>query len=250
MLIQYASDLHLEFGSKKVKFKVLRHIDVLVLAGDIHTSPEGLEKFFLRLRRKGYEKPIVYVLGNHEHYNHNFHRVRERYVDVCGGLPGVFLLEKDTVFIEGVRFVGTCLYTDLSDPVAAVTAQTNITDFQVVMMEESQPITPEFWTEEHRKCREFLERELAGGDPLNTVVVTHFAPSFSLAHQRFPLNPLTHAFCADLSDLIAEHRPVCWFYGHNHDVPRSVNIGVTTMLSNEMGYYYENTEYEPKMIEI
>ncbi len=251
MKIQFASDLHLEFGSKKVKFEVLPDVDVLVFAGDIHTNPGSIKKFFRRIRQAGYEGDIVYVLGNHEFYGHDFFQIRKEYIATCTGLPRVYLLEKDTVHLEGVRFVGTCLYSDLSAPLAGINARNGITDFDTVRMNDDYDnITPEFWTEEHNQCKSFLSRELTNGDPMNTVVVTHFVPSYSLAREAFRGDVLQPAFHVEMSELMLDYEPAFWIYGHNHDEYRDTVIGRTRVMCNQMGYYYEDLGYIPRIIEV
>ena len=64
MRLHILGDLHLEFGTAKVP---VTDADVVVLAGDIHLGREG------RKWARGHfqDKPVVYVLGNHEFYRHS-----------------------------------------------------------------------------------------------------------------------------------------------------------------------------------
>ncbi len=59
------SDLHLEFG---IKFQLSKNsdADLMILSGDIITSNtcDYLLDFL-----KGWDKPVLYVMGNHEYYN-------------------------------------------------------------------------------------------------------------------------------------------------------------------------------------
>ena len=74
MKVRLFSDLHLEFGDFDPGTG-----DVLVLSGDILTAKDlvnetlATERFisFLNKAVEGYNK-VFYVMGNHEHYNHNF----------------------------------------------------------------------------------------------------------------------------------------------------------------------------------
>lgn len=76
MNIQILSDLHLEFGTSPDVFSEKNILgDVLVLAGDIHVSPDLLKKFILTINKV----PIILVLGNHEFYGKEMFSVKERY---------------------------------------------------------------------------------------------------------------------------------------------------------------------------
>ncbi len=103
MRIQLLSDLHLEFGD----FTPARPAaDVLVVAGDLHVGKRGLAW----LARHYADIPIVYVLGNHEHYKEN--------VDVLPAKlraeapPNLHVLERGQVVLHGTRFLGATLWTD------------------------------------------------------------------------------------------------------------------------------------------
>src|SRR5216117_3472630 len=64
MRLHILGDLHLEFGTAKVP---VTDADVVVLAGDIHLKREGRRW----ARNRFQDKPVVYVLGNHEFYRHS-----------------------------------------------------------------------------------------------------------------------------------------------------------------------------------
>ena len=64
--IQYMSDLHLECGGP---FSVVKHGDVLVLAGDCFTArtTARFQDFLYDVMALGF-KAVFYVMGNHEGY--------------------------------------------------------------------------------------------------------------------------------------------------------------------------------------
>ena len=68
MKIQYASDLHTEFGFQDLRKSDLKG-DILVLAGDIAGKPKKLNQYLHSLAGS---IPILYVMGNHEFYGHDF----------------------------------------------------------------------------------------------------------------------------------------------------------------------------------
>lgn len=65
MKIQIISDLHQEFGSTDLFFD---HADVVVLAVDINLGTKGVEWIKSKIK----DKPVVYVLGNHEYYKGSY----------------------------------------------------------------------------------------------------------------------------------------------------------------------------------
>lgn len=68
MKIQVLSDLHTEFGDL---FVPETNADVVVFAGDIGVGIDGLKW----IESQEIDKPIIYVLGNHEFYNHDIHHI-------------------------------------------------------------------------------------------------------------------------------------------------------------------------------
>lgn len=102
MKIRVMSDLHIEFFN----FEPIEvPADVIVLAGDILPEHYGL----VWARKAFPDRPIVYVMGNHEyddaHDEHVLDRAREQ-----AAKQRVHLLENDQAMIDGVRFLGTTLW--------------------------------------------------------------------------------------------------------------------------------------------
>lgn len=260
MKIQIVSDVHLETSSK-TKLEVLTEADVLVLAGDIHTKPKSLRKFFNRILKQQV-LPIVYVLGNHEYYYSTFPDVLETYRTVCTEFEQVHLLEKETFEFEGVQFLGTTLWSDLSNPIDALAVQTGITDFKydksvhtpIIQVGDSHAcMSPFVWTREHMRCREWLEEALANRNPRKpTVVVTHFVPSKVLRPPRFLGSVLAGAYESEMTDLMAKYEPELWVYGHNHGPRVDRMIYDTRVVCNQKGYYHEKRvpPYQPWIVEV
>ena len=62
MKIQVLSDLHIEFEAFNVNTD---NADLVVLAGDIHVDNRGVLWALENIK----DKPVLYVLGNHEFYD-------------------------------------------------------------------------------------------------------------------------------------------------------------------------------------
>ncbi len=71
MKIQYLSDLHLEFDRNIYDFQIPEtDADVIVLAGDVGSSKPAYFDWVFRQTKGTF---TVMVLGNHEHYNGEYH---------------------------------------------------------------------------------------------------------------------------------------------------------------------------------
>lgn len=232
MDIRVMSDLHIEFFDFQ---PTEMPVDVVVLAGDVLTEHYGLRW----AREKFPSTPIVYVMGNHEYYDAHHEQVLERSRKDAAKL-GIHLLECDQVVIDGVRFLGTTLWTDfeIEEPllprsIAFRYANGSMSDFSLIRYRGGM-LSAEATREFHRESRRWLTEKLA--EPFNgkTVVVTHHLPhKFSIDRQfhRHPLNP---AFASDLSALVRP--PVSlWIHGHTH-CSCDYEVEGTRVLCNPRGY--------------
>ncbi len=105
MNIQFFSDVHLEFGALDVP---QTRADVIVAAGDIDLGARAVP-WLHRL-----ERPTIYIAGNHEYYGGELGAVQQDIRAACEGTQ-VHFLERESVEIDGVRFVGATLWTALND---------------------------------------------------------------------------------------------------------------------------------------
>lgn len=101
--IHLLSDTHLETGPYVIPPEL--GYDVLVAAGDIGPVKQAIEW----LASLG--KPVVYVLGNHEYWGREYSDVLAVAKAAAAGSQ-VHVLEKGSVVIQGVRFLGATLWTD------------------------------------------------------------------------------------------------------------------------------------------
>ena len=182
--VAYASDLHLEFGNP-VPTEGLEKADILVLAGDVDTIPEGWADL-LRQLRKVFSGPIVGVLGNHEYYNGVFPDDGEKFRDAIAHDRQAYLLEKEMVILDGVRFLGATLCTDFASGRQMRSCQRVMADFDVIFDGHSGSITPELILKEHQDTMDWLDTQIVRHPHKGpTVVITHHAPSYQSQHPRF-----------------------------------------------------------------
>ena len=83
--------------------------DAVVLAGDVNLGTKGIEW----IKAKIQNKPVIYVLGNHEYYKGAYPKTLNKIMEAAKN-SNVFVLEDSSVDINGVRFHGSTLWTDFS----------------------------------------------------------------------------------------------------------------------------------------
>ena len=155
--------------------------DVVVLAGDIELNTRGVEwphEAFPML-------PVLYVHGNHEGYGHNIDTVEHEIALACQATGHIHYLNRSELIIDGVRFLGTTLWTDFQ--LYGPDAGGRTMDAAVNQMNDSRrirlagedyrllsPIDTVCW---HVTEREWLLARLNAPFYGKTVVVTHMAPA-------------------------------------------------------------------------
>ena len=102
MKLNILSDLHLGFGAMDWP---VNDADVVVLAGDI-SRPREAVAWALR-----FDKPVLYVPGNHEFYGSSIDGALEEFQHLCTGTQVQMLDQRERV-LGGVRFLGATLWTD------------------------------------------------------------------------------------------------------------------------------------------
>lgn len=247
MKIALLSDIHAEFYTSATNWlpPLPSDADVLVLGGDLHVG-ELVVELITRISKTLPNTHIVFVAGNHEFYGCNIDKITAFYRESFAANQQVHFLENDAVKIKGITFIGATLWTNF--PVyrsgdttqhLKVYAKDNIADFhRITIGDDNRSFTPDDAVNKCIESKAFLDRTLSASNPKKTVVITHFPPTRELASPLFPVNPLTSYFTALCDDLIAQHKPKYWFYGHNHWSDNK-KVGATQFVSNQLGYPQE-----------
>ena len=133
MKIALASDVHLEFGH--LELNNVDNADVLVLSGDICVASKfgpNYDRFFQDASRLF--KNVVYIMGNHEHYDGDFAKSESILRAALERYSNVHFLEKEIVKIDDVTFIGGTLWTDMNkeDPLTMWHVSRRMNDFRIV----------------------------------------------------------------------------------------------------------------------
>lgn len=245
MKIQIISDLHQEFGSTELSFD---HADVVVLAGDVNLGTKGIEW----IKNKIPNKPVLYVLGNHEYYKGSYpktlHKIKEAAKD-----SNIFVLENDFVDIDGIRFHGATLWTDFSifgNPLEyGMLCQPKMNDYKMIRRDPSYSKMRTIDTFKiHQFSKIWLKESLENSADLKNIVITHHAPSIQSVPEHYKKDPLTAAYASNLEDVIREYQPLYWIHGHIH-TPCRYRIDDTEIICNPHGYIDEKYNgYEKELI--
>jgi len=244
MKIQILNDLHIEFLDYVIP---KTDADVIVLAGDIGIGLEGLEW----LHEQEIEKPVIYVLGNHEFYHHDISLIDELKKNAK---PNIHVLNNSHVTIDGVRFLGCTLWTDFDyfgeaeKNMAMGFAKSRMADFSTVSY-KGEIFSPQNSIELHNESRDWLNGMLGESYPGKSVVVTHHAPSALSVHPRYAKDLLTPAFVSSLEHLMDERRVALWIHGHMHDAV-DYEVHGTRVICNPRGYvrYERDTGFNPELV--
>ncbi|MBO3463226.1 metallophosphoesterase [Aetokthonos hydrillicola Thurmond2011] len=231
MKIQVVSDLHVnsqpDWGRSLLKSIMTPQMDLLIIAGDlgevIHPS---WEQALIELTT--YYPYVLLVLGNREYYNSTPEIVQQMTSKLQKELPNLYILENQTITLEGVRFAGTTLWFN----------DTSKTDEYEKSINNSE-INNSFdvWVyQRNQAARKFL------ADLNVDIIITHYLPSPKSISQEYQNHPRNYLFVSDVEDIIHKIQPLYWLHGHTHS-QCAYKIGRTQVIANPHGYPQEASNH-------
>lgn len=266
MKIALASDVHLEFGPLEIKNE--QNADVLILSGDIITAAQ-LDPYDPHKILGEYHKSnvwhdffenccaqfpnVVYIMGNHEHYNGDFAKTESIIRERLWYLENLHFLEKQMVALGDFIFYGGTLWTDMNkeDPNTMYHVQFRMNDYRVLNSNNETSfrdedgnfqtrlsrLTPEDTVVEHKAFLAGLKECLEIHKDQQFVVVGHHSPSKTSTKPQYENDVLLNgAYSSDLSEFILEHPQIkMWTHGHTHH-NFDYMIGSTRIVCNPRGY--------------
>jgi len=283
MKISVCSDIHLEFGD--VDFDNKDGADVLILGGDIcvvqdiaqrdpynimgeHYRSNRFHAFFERCSARF--PHVIFIAGNHEHYNGDFAKTIPHLRDVLGYLKNLHILDKETWVLDDVTFIGGTLWTDMNreDPMTLHSMSSMMNDFRcvdnsnrvvhykvyvpdpddpekdhAVFKTRTARFSPDDAVVDHRAMLEYIRSTIEGQWDQKFVVVGHHAPSRLSTHPRYADQEIMNGgYSSQLDDFIIDHPQIrLWTHGHTHE-DFDYQIGSTRIVCNPRGYI----NYEPR----
>ena len=251
MIIQYMSDLHLEFDRPAIleggeSFPIPEvHGDVLVLAGDIDVGINGADW----INRCGeHFDHVILLFGNHEFYHHDMPTVREVMPALLAS--NVHLLDPGHIDIDGYRFIGNTLWSDTDSRAFRAMNDSKIIHNGNHILEVGE--VREMWSENVA----YIQNNLAECKDIKNIVVTHHAPSIEMCDlNRYGVGYMNSGYATNL-----QYEPFwddgswidLWISGHTHAVMDKEINGVRCV-SNCRGYanYDEVVGFDPnKTVEV
>lgn len=274
MKLAICSDLHLEFGT--IHLVNTDDADVLILSGDIcvakHLTNRDVYEIVSTGKSNEYHQffqecceqfpHVIYIAGNHEHYNGDFNTTYINLKKFLAYLPNLHILDKEIIEIDNTVFVGGTLWTDMnkSDPLTLHSIARMMNDFRCVKNSNrvvsfksyddvENPGAPTFHTRaalfspedaviEHTKFLEYISSVYDNmQSKKQMVVVGHHTPSAQSCHPRYRADALMNGgYHSDLSEFILDRpRIKLWTHGHTHEL-FDYNIGGTRVFCNPRGY--------------
>ena len=257
MKFALGSDIHLEFG--QLDIKNTEKADVLILSGDILVADnlgridntvnivgEGTQsnRYHAFMKQACSEFPhVIYIMGNHEHYNGDFQQSANIIRDAFSYLPNLHFLEKETCKIDGVIFVCATAWTNMNDHdfYTMKSCDRGMNDYHVVrngFNEHGRKIlSPEDTYQDHLAAIDFIKKTCQENPDESIVVVTHHAPSKKSIHERYKRDhQMNGAYSSDLDYIMGEFPQIkIWTHGHTH-FPFDYRINETRVICNPRGY--------------
>lgn len=253
--INFASDLHLDFEGMPDSFFIENPAPTLILAGDIgEVKNYKLDRFQSFFRRcSEHWNDVIIIAGNHEHYGFRFDDTVDAMRDAVKEFVNFTVLDKNSIEINGVVFIGATLWTNFNneDVTAMAAAGYAMNDYYHIKG-TTKPITPHRTYAEHKEALHKIEAELAKNPSKACVVITHHGPTMKSIDPAYVKEGLiNYAYASELDDFILSHPNIIhWIHGHMHTRTRYA-VGDTQVHIHARGYpnqFLDYRSYQPNEI--
>lgn len=260
MYIRLLSDLHIEICEYEVEPTPQDSETVLILAGDCGLYKHIEYADFVQ-ELAGRFRIILLVAGNHEWYSGKMHTERDKF-EARVDRPNVWILQNNSVEIDGVLFLGGTLWTSFQNgnPIMMFDAENSMNDYSKIRVPKNgyRRLRALDVLDEHMTTRNFIfdTLEAERDDYEKVVVITHHAPSHRSIAPEFKGDRLNEAYVNNYDHWIEKTRPTFWFHGHTHS-SHDYMIGETRVICNPRGYARadhngvktnENADFNPTLL--
>lgn len=244
------SDLHFEYGAREFVHDIPK-ADICICAGDVmdggpSSSIKWLGDWVSHLM------PVVIVPGDTEYARSSLVEGSEAAEDVAANYPNLHFLNNGVVSIDGVRFIGSTLWTDFaiygSPRDGMLDAKRTSRNFDLIKTSRvpRKRFSAPQSLKRHRKACAFLEQNLPKAPEFTTIVITHHAPSLHSLSDDWLDVDLAPSYASNLDRLILCHQPFAWIHGHVHRAC-DYYVGDTRVICNPRGLPGEGARFKPDL---
>jgi predicted phosphodiesterase len=230
------SDLHLEStrGWDLPSVEERPGFDVLIVAGDLIPRAERGVRWLLE---RVPDRPLLYIMGNHESYGTDVDRTLEKARQAAAG-TSLRILQDDAEMIGDVLFVGATFWSDFelfgnrSD--AMRQAADVMHDYRKIRKNSyAERLRPADTVARHFRSREFIARTVRATPARRKVVISHHGCVRETLRAGMEHDIISAAYVSDCPELL--DGVDLWIYGHTHE-SRDFTIGSTRIVSNAKGW--------------
>ena len=239
MIVQYCSDLHLEFPENRQYLKInplQPKGNVLLLAGDI-VPFAAMDKYtdFFNYVSDHFEL-TYWIPGNHEYYHFDASKKSGTLNEKIKS--NIFLVNNITLEKQNVNFIFSTLWSKINSA-NEWHIERSVSDFHVIKYKGYRLSSVQF-NQLHDDSMQFIKKQLQKPQTAKTIVVTHHVPTLLNYPEQYKNSNINEAFAVELHDFIFDSNASFWIYGHHHVNIPEFKIGNTTMLTNQLGYVQNN----------
>jgi Icc-related predicted phosphoesterase len=179
--------------------------------------------------------------GTIEYYRASIKESLKNGYELAEDTDNFFMLNGDSVIIDGYRFIGATLWTNFclyDDPrLAMAMAREKLNDYKRIKLSKIpfKKFTPPESQRLHHEAAVDIDNVYRSQPDYPTVIVSHHAPSLMSVPQNFLRDSLTPSFASRFEKRILEYEPLLWVHGHIHS-PSDYRIGKTRVICNPLGY--------------
>lgn len=243
MKFYFVSDIYAEGASEKnpIVRKPTKDIDAIIVAGNVR-SGEDLGIFLLQMFEDFPETPVIYVAGDHEHFQSNIPicELVEKFKNESSIIRSsigkdFFYLENSSVTMsindEMIKFIGSTLWSGFGrkkcDAEIIATARDSLDIFDACMgmgdkryppsittdFASPRPLVPEDIITFNTLSHQYLEAELKAEFDGRVVVVTHYPPLLRSLNKEDLDDNVKQFHYSDCEYLFNNHIDL-WVHGH------------------------------------
>ena len=242
MDFQIASDLHIDtHGGLNAPASCfpIRKAPILLLCGDVYPFAKPEYPEILKRVAEPFEM-VMYVPGNHEYYDSSY-SIDPVIEEACFSLGNVVFMNKRSVNIREMQFIGATLWTN--NPTDE-SARRTMNDYAFI-----HNMTPRRSHDIHKEHREFIVQSVKSAKQegrVGAVVMTHHVPDNRLAFDITSRSPdvFPFYFSSDMQGVTNDGFIKVWAHGHSHEAYRTKLASTGPIFaSNALGYPGEKTGY-------